>query len=255
MPVGESQRRRKVMPPYSASADIYDRMVGCFAFDHWRENFELLEERFGFDLSVVADAACGTGIAASYLAERGAMVYASDLSPQMLAQAAAWRANGRIRYMLQDMRYLQVPVRASLVNCATDAMNHLLAEADVESALASFRAALRPGGYAVFDMNTPWQLREGSDPETWEFDVEGQHMRWLSSWDEKEMIHTLTIVFTARGVGGLDVVEEHRERAFEVPWMLDALRRMGFTFAEAFDAAGLGGAVERTRRLVYVARA
>lgn len=247
--------RQSSKPPYSASAGIYDRMVGFFAFDHWKENFDRLETRYGFELSMVADAACGTGLAAAYLAERGATVYASDLSLWMLSEAAAGRGNGRIRYLQQDMRYLQTPVRVGLINCATDAMNHLLREADVESTLGSFHAALQPGGYAVFDMNTPWQLREGSDVTAWEFDVDGQHMRWLSAWDEKSMTYTLTLIFTALGEDGGDVAEVHRERAYETAWVRDVLFRSGFATVEVLDAAGLGKAGDRTRRLIYVARA
>jgi len=55
----DEDRRPRIVASYSTSAAIYDRMVGCFAFEHWRENLERLERRYGFDLSRVADAACG----------------------------------------------------------------------------------------------------------------------------------------------------------------------------------------------------
>ena len=253
--VEKLSRRQSFMPPYSTSAVIYDRMVGLFAFDHWRENFERLERRYGFELSLVADVACGTGLAAAYLARRGARVFATDLSLHMLREAASGRGGGRVRYVQQDMRYLQTPCQVSLINCATDAMNHLLYEAEIEMCLASLRAALRPGGYAVFDMNTAWQLREGSDAESWEFDVDGQHMLWLSAWDEKKMISTLTIIFTAMGDRGGDIVEVHRERAYDMTWVREVLLKMGFSHVEVIDAAGLGKAGNRTRRLIFVARA
>jgi SAM-dependent methyltransferase len=251
----EGSRQQLFVPPYSTSAGIYDHMVGLFAFDHWRENFERLEKRYGFELSLVADVACGTGLAAAYLAERGAAVFATDLSLEMLKEAARARAGRRIRYVQQDMRYLQAPGHVDYINCATDAMNHLLSEAEIESALASFLAALRPGGYVVFDMNTPWQLREGSDAESWEFDVDGQHMRWLSTWDEEKMISTLTLIFAARGEDGEDMIEVHCERAYDMAWVSEALCRLGFARVEILDAAGLGRPGDRTRRLVFVARA
>jgi SAM-dependent methyltransferase len=165
------------IPAYSASATIYDAMVGLFAFEHWRENFERLEKRYGFDISCVADVACGSGLAAAYLARRGARVFACDLSLHMLREAAAKCSGSRVVFIKQDMRYLQLPGAASLINCATDAINHLLSEEDIRRALSSFHAALRPGGYAAFDMNTAWQLREGSDADTWEVEADGRRMR------------------------------------------------------------------------------
>jgi SAM-dependent methyltransferase len=250
----EKEPKQLVIPSYSASAGIYDLMVGRFMFEHWRENFERLEKRYAFELSPVADVACGTGLAAVYLALRGARVYASDLSAHMLREAAERRADKRISYMKQDMRYLQTPERVALLNCATDAMNHLIDEGDLRRALSSYHMALRPGGFALFDMNTAWQLREGGDTSAWEFEVDGKDMRWLSAWDEEEMTSTLTMVFRdASGLRG-DLVEVHRERAYDVVWVLEELRRAGFSGAEALDAAGLGKPSARTRRLLFVAR-
>ncbi len=244
----------RILAPYSTSAAIYDVMVGRYAFEHWKENFERLENRFGFDLSLAADVACGSGLVAAYLARRGGLVLACDLSPQMLREAAALKSRG-VKCMRQDMRYVQPPERVTFLNCSTDALNHLLSEADIVRAFCSFHAALRAGGHALFDMNTAWQLREGSDTQAWEFEVEGQQMRWLSSWDEATMTSTLTLFFTDRGEGGGDLVEIHRERAYNPSWIHEELIRAGFTGVDIMDAAGLGKAGERTRRLVFVARA
>jgi hypothetical protein len=172
----------------------------------------------------------------------------------MLEEAAARHASRRISYVKQDMRYLQTPEKVELVNCATDSMNHLLDEADVSRALSSFRAALLPGGYAIFDMNTAWQLRQGSDTSAWEFDVSGQHMRWMSTWDEERKISTLAMAFVDADRPGRDVVEMHRERAYDTAWVLEELRSAGFSTVEVLDAAGLCKPCAQTRRLIYAAR-
>jgi SAM-dependent methyltransferase len=241
-------------PAYSVSAAIYDLMVGRYAFEHWRENLERLELRYDLDLTCVADAACGTGLAAAYLAERGAEVFASDLSSHMLREAERTRTNGRVRFQRQDMRYLYPPHPVCLINCATDAMNHLLHESDVRRTLASFHAALLPGGYAIFDMNTAWQLREGSDTVPWEFEVCGRPMRWMSTWDEGRAISTLSITFLDENGHGEGLVEIHRERAYDADWITGELREAGFNHVYVLDAAGLGKASERTRRLQFIAR-
>ncbi|MBN2025794.1 MAG: class I SAM-dependent methyltransferase [Actinobacteria bacterium] len=240
-------------PVYSTSAAIYDRMVGHYAFEHWRDNFERLERRYDLDISRVADAACGTGLASAYLVERGAEVYASDLSLPMLAEAARLHGRPGVCLQRQDMRYLYPPSRVTLVNCATDAMNHLLYKADLRRALSSFRAALEPGGHAIFDLNTAWQLREGSDTVPWEFEVDGRRMRWSSAWEEVSSICTLNMVFIDVDLDGSDIVEVHRERAYETAWVMEELARAGFDSAEVMDATGLGKAGEQTRRLQFVA--
>ncbi|MCP4640756.1 MAG: class I SAM-dependent methyltransferase [bacterium] len=55
----------------------------------------------------VADLACGTGLHAQFLAERGAEVAAFDLSEEMIAYASQARAHPRIDYRTGDMREIQ----------------------------------------------------------------------------------------------------------------------------------------------------
>ncbi len=241
------------VPAYSVSAGIYDDMVGLYAFEHWEENFERLRSRYGLDTTAVADVACGTGLAAAHLARSGARVFATDLSECMLRVACAKNPGRLISYVKQDMRYLQPPWRVTLVNCATDALNHLMCEDDFGRALASFRASLLPGGAVFFDMNTAWQLREGSDTSSWEFEVEGRRMSWRSAWDEEKKTFTLTMIIRDAGGRGRDVIEVHLERAYDCGWVLEQLERAGFVDAEAMDAAGLGKPSQRTRRLLFVA--
>jgi SAM-dependent methyltransferase len=242
------------LPTYSLTAALYDRMVGLYAFDQWKENFERLEKRYHFDLSVCGDVACGTGLFARYLAERGASVMGFDKSPEMLRAAACALPCGKIKLLRQDMRYLQPPSRLSLIVCATDSLNYLLSGIDVTRTLRSFFHALLPGGHAAFDMNTAWQLREGSDAEPWDFEVDGVRMRWLSSWDEAQKMASLRLVFPEacddRGNPGFEL---HREKAYPVHWIIERLLQAGFARADALDAAGLGMPGERTRRVQFVA--
>lgn len=248
--------KARVVSPYARSSAFYDRLVGKTIHEHWRENFERLERRYGLRLETVADVACGTGLASRYLAERGCRVYAVDISPQML-RLAAYACNGgrgKVCFLRQDMRYLGLPRRVDTLVCASDSLNHLLREEDVRLALCSFRRALREGGHALFDVNTEWQLREGADEEPWDFLLDGVPIRWVSSWDEESMTATLYMCCgMGKGGGPGGVVEVHRERAYDRGWLEEELRRAGFGRVEALDAAGLGKPGPRTRRLQFVA--
>jgi SAM-dependent methyltransferase len=252
--IQRGQCDHRIMPTYSITARLYDRMVGLYAFDQLRENFERMEKRYGFDLSLCGDVACGTGLFSSYLSERGAGVIGFDLSAGMLAEARERLAAKGVRLLRQDMRYLSPPRRLSLIVCATDSLNHLLSELDVRRTLGSFNSALRPGGWALFDMNTAWQLREGSDSDPWEFQIDGLPMRWLSQWKEDEGTAELRLMFpTLKGTDGMPLMEVHRERAYEARWIADELELAGFSRAEVLDATGLGKPGAKTRRLQLVA--
>lgn len=247
-------REERVVPAYSLSARIYDRLVGAYAFEQWKENFKRLRRRYDLELERVADVACGTGMATAFLAREAGEVFGCDTSVEMLREAAAL-CGGGVRLARQDMRYVSPPWRATLLNCSTDSLNHLLREEDIRRAFASFHAALAPGGRAVFDVNTIWQLREGADDKPWDLEIDGCRMRWMSTWDEDARIATVRFSMPEKAPGGGTAVEVHRERGYELEWLVGELREAGFKGIEALDAAGLGKVGSRTRRIQFMARA
>jgi SAM-dependent methyltransferase len=248
------ERGRRIVPTYSESASVYDHMVGRYLFEQWVENFERLQKRCDIDITMVADVACGTGLASRYLALKGASVWAMDISLDMLRKASMATRGLGVKLLRQDMRYMTPGPRVTLLICAADSLNHLVRDIDVRRAVRSFHAALLPEGYALFDMNTVWQLRAGEDSVAWEFDVDGRPMRWVSRWEEGELTATLEFTFIANEDTVEDSVEIHRERAYDTAWILRELEIAGFNRIEALDAAGLGKVTERTRRIQFVAR-
>ena len=81
----------------------------------------------------VLDAGCGTGLFAREAARRGAEVVAVDLSPRLIAHAAAASPDGRIRYLAGDMldpalgRFDHVVAMDSLIHYAAPDMAAALA--------------------------------------------------------------------------------------------------------------------------------
>jgi len=241
-------------PPYSITAALYDRMIGRYSFDQWRENFERLSKRYPFDITSCADVACGTGLVSRYLHRRGARIFAVDRSPHMLRAALSATRGLKVTLLRQDMRHLYLPRRVSLIICATDSLNYLLKAKDIRRALRSFYYNLIPGGYILFDMNTTWQLREGSDIEPWDFEVDNETTRWMSEWDERSRTATLTLMFKeSRGEDGRPLCEVHKERAYPADWVGEEMVKAGFEKVAVLDAAGLGKVGERTRRIQFVA--
>jgi SAM-dependent methyltransferase len=100
----------------------------------------------------VLDVACGTGKSFLPLLARGWRVVGCDISPAMLAVAAAKAPS--VRLVQADMRALDGLGAFDLVTCLDDALNYLLGPGDLEAALAGIRRNLRRDGIAVWDTNT-----------------------------------------------------------------------------------------------------
>ncbi len=103
------------------------------------------------------DAACGTGMHAIALAQRGFAAAAADLSEAMVAkgQANAETAGVRVEFAAAGFGELANTFRMSplfpfdAVLCLGNSLPHLLTPTKINAALADFAACLRPGGLLV----------------------------------------------------------------------------------------------------------
>src|ERR1700754_1364649 len=138
---------------YEAFAPYYDLFTSHHRYDEWTATLEQCARAAGLRGNRLLDVACGTGKSFLPFLPRGYEVTACDLSPAMLALAAE-KAGGRARVLEADMRALPVLGSFDLVCCLDDAVNYLLTEEELRSALAGLRSNLAPGGVIVFDVNT-----------------------------------------------------------------------------------------------------
>jgi glycine/sarcosine N-methyltransferase len=134
---------------YDNFSSDYDRFV------NWPERLALELPFIERELQAVGarrvlDAACGTGMHALALAQRGYEVLGTDLSAGMIARARsnAAAAGLEVRFEVAGLGALSAQVGADhdAVLCLGNSLPHLLTPADLAKALADFAACLRPGG-------------------------------------------------------------------------------------------------------------
>jgi len=242
--------------PYSGFAEFYDEMLGATAFECFRENFERLSNRYSMHFETAADIACGTGLAAQYLARRCGRVYAVDRSEAMLAVAASRVYGGEVIIVRQSFEELELPERVDLLTCNFDSLNYVLDESLLAETFARFRSSLVDGGFAVFDMNTARELSGWMGTEVRVHRPAGAASFWVLEWDPEARMSTVKMTnFRRRGGAFVVSAEEHVERAYDVGPLLEMISAAGFSGVEALDARGLGRVDEGTRRVQFVARA
>jgi SAM-dependent methyltransferase len=160
---------------YEDLAPAYDLLTADYPHDRWLAALVDLARAHGLRGRDVLDVACGTGKSFLPLLERGCRVVGCDISPAMLARAAAKAPQARL--VQADMRTLGRLGAFDLVTCLDDALNYLLGPGDLEAALAGIRRNLRPHGIAVWDVNTLAMYRSAfaSDRTT---DRDGVFLAW-----------------------------------------------------------------------------
>jgi SAM-dependent methyltransferase len=153
-------------------------------------------------------AACGTGGAAAELARRGLDVTGFDLSPAMVAMAAA-RLRGRARLLVGDLA--AVPLGdgwADLVLVLNASLNYLLEPSQVLAALRHLGRTAAPGGTVVVEPLSPRFVHEGWEPGR-HVDRDGLHL------DATYEVEGDLVVERLRwSLGGVEESETYRQRLY-----------------------------------------
>ncbi len=164
------------VPMYDDLSEDYDRFVDWAG----RLSVELPfieRELQAVGAGRVLDAACGTGMHALALAQRGYEVVGADLSAAMIERAKdnAIRAGLQTRFEVAGLGGLHSSVGTGFdaVLCLGNSLPHVLTPPELHAALTDFARCLRPGGVLLLQNRN--------------FDaVLAQHQRWMEPQSHRE---------------------------------------------------------------------
>ncbi|MCR8645729.1 class I SAM-dependent methyltransferase [Paenibacillus sp. N1-5-1-14] len=225
---------------YEQFAYTYDRLMADMPYDSWIAWFEQSCLSKGLNPRTVVDLGCGTGTIAIPLASKGYKVFGVDLSEDMLAvaqdksQGAKLPASGSVTWLQGDLRDWVLPEKVDVAISLCDCMNYVLDEEGIIAAIQSVYDGLVDGGLFLFDVHTPQLLRNYAAEQPYVLDEEEIAYTWVCELDEEEMtIHHQLSIFSQEPSGLYRRTdEEHVQRAYELDWLSEQLRAVGFTNIE-----------------------
>ena len=237
---------------YQGFAEIYDRLMNDVNYESWADHYTRLLSIYGVCGGKVCECACGTGSLTLPLQRRGFQMTGVDLSREMLWQAAQKaRKNGiAIPFVQQDMRSLNLhrPVDAVLATC--DGVNYLLTEEDMMSFLRAAKRSIQPGGALIFDVSTPYKLKNILCGGLMCEDLEDVTYIWQNTWNERTKTVNLDLCFFIREEDGrYRRMEEHqRQRAWDTELLKELLWKAGFRAVCLYSEGTLNAAKETDQR-------
>ena len=246
---------------YEALAPFYDRFTADYKHEPVLEQIEALALEHGLRGRRLLDVACGTGKSFLPLMRRRYDVTACDISPGMVELARGkLPPDEAARVVVADMRLLPWRGAFDLVTCLDDAVNYLLTDMDLQAGLRSMSGALRPGGVAVFDVNSLRTYRE-LFAEDFALRSEGTVFVWRGRARADVAAGSLcSAVITVRSGGSRDrftsrhVQRHHTRAAIDAACARANLDVRGI-YGVAPSALLVDGADEDVhRKLVYVVR-
>jgi len=233
------------------TAPAYERLSRVYDID-WRHAAEayvpLLARLLGrVEKKRVLDLGCGTGLLALELANWGHRVVGIDRSPAMI-DVARRKANGRsdVTFSMGDIRRFDVGTGFDAVICTFDALNYVTETTELRSMFRCVRDAIEDHGRFVFDFTTPTMYEvhhKGALHRT----IGSQPIcQWLR-YDRRSRLAVTRFRF------GDDVVEVHRQRAYEMVDVARALRTGGMVVDEAYSGWEMRGYDSLAQRVICLA--
>ena len=219
------------MTAYGALAAAYDGLTYDIPYEDMLQFWEAVLDREGKKPESVLDMACGTGSLSVLLAKKGLKVLASDLSEEMLTEAAdkAAELDEPPFFICQPMQQLALPFGVDWIVCCLDGVNYLTDPDDCREMLRRCYVNLNEGGILTFDLNSAHKLR-GLDGQVWLDENEDSYCVWRTEFDEEENICYYGMdIFTRRGKLWQRDWEEHQQYAYSCEQMEAYLREAGFT--------------------------
>ncbi|NCQ60681.1 MAG: class I SAM-dependent methyltransferase [Myxococcales bacterium] len=217
----------------------------------------------------VLELGVGSGRVALAMAERGLEVVGVDLMPSMLERAKQRLAKApkavreRVTLVRADLRRVRLNRRFGLVVAPFNVFMHLYTRKDIERALSTVKAHLRPRGHFVFDVLMPTPHDLARDPEhvyklgSFTRAKDGRRYRYRENfrYDAVRQVQLVTMAWVADGHDGAPESSLLAQRQF-FPAELEALLHYnGFTIERhegSFDGEPLS---DDSESQVVVARA
>ena len=256
-------RVSKTPTPYKKFASVYDQMGADEHSIKMTEYCRQIFRKFKIKPTVGLDLCCGTGTAIERFADRGILMSGLDGSTEMLVQAAK-KLKGRgvplyhkqlPKFSILDPNDSRKRRSFDLVTCFYDSLNYLTTKRDLKTAFRSVYQHLRPGGWFIFDMNTPEALKILWGGQIFADARDDMAWIWKNEYNPKtRSAKCTTTFFDKKGTTWERFVEEHVERGWDNDEIKKMLTDAGFVVKGFYRCHTFNRPTKNTYRICAVAQ-
>lgn len=254
---------------YESLASIYDILMDDVNYEQWAEYLHTQLQKHQCPGNQLLDLGCGTGNITIPLAQKGYQITAIDLSEEMLVQArektAQLEQTGallQIDWQQQDMTMLDLYDAEDHfqlfdgVIATFDAFNYITEPEALQFLLQDLSDHMQDNGVLIFDMQTPYKLREYLGNNIYTLHRPDVEYMWENHFDEEDQICQMDITFFLRQEDGLyrKVTENHTERVYEPELLQLWLNLAGFDVLGIYQELSELPLQDDSHRVVFVAR-
>ncbi|MGI6226702.1 MAG: class I SAM-dependent DNA methyltransferase [Peptococcales bacterium] len=244
---------------YTNLAGIYDQLMEDVDYNRWVNYLVKHIETNKAPGKVLLDLGCGTGSIAVLLAKQGYRVIGIDISLEMLSQAEqkAREAKVDIFFCQQDIEELTLGYQVDIVIATFDTFNYITTYKGLENIFQRVHTILKPHGLLIFDLNTPYKLKEVLGENTYTYNTEELVYIWENYYEKQTKICQMDLTFFAlepKTGKYLRFNETHLERAYTEKEIEAMLIDKGFNLLGIYGELEFSPPKENEERIFFVAK-
>ncbi len=186
------------------------------------------------------DVACGTGILTRLLKRNGFDVTGVDFSQDMLnvAQEKSYIERLNIKYLKEDMKSLKTLNKVDFITVINDGINYIENKYLLKT-FKNFYNSLKKGGTLIFDVSSPYKLKNVLGNNAFGDDGEDLSYLWLNSYDEiSNSVDISLSIFEKMGDKYIRYNENQIQYLHEIDVLTEILRTVGFELVKINDGFG-----------------
>ncbi|NMB33719.1 MAG: class I SAM-dependent methyltransferase [Clostridium sp.] len=240
---------------YSDFAYVYDKLMYDIDYIKWADYIEKIFSMSSFKPSLILDLGCGTGSLCIEMDKRGYEMIGVDSSIDMLNCAKNKSLQRDILYINQDMTNFELYGTVDVVLSLMDSINYLLYRKDIKKVFLLVKNYLNPGGFFIFDVNTPFKFKHIFGDNVF-YDV-SEHVSyiWQNNYDnEKEICEFDLTFFIKDGEHYKRYDEIHHERCYQIEDLKSMVMESGLELLGVYDELKFALPSKKSQRVFFICR-
>ena len=239
---------------YNKFAKVYDELMNDFDYERWFNYIEDIFKKYKKAPKKVLEMACGTGSLSYHFAENGYKLTCFDLSDEMLSKAyVKLNKYKNVKILKQNMIDFAFNEKFEAIVSICDSVNYILEKEDLIKTFKNVYNHLEDGGIFTFDVNSYYKFKNILGNNIFIEDREDIFYTWENFFDESLNICDFYLTFFLREEERYKRFDEHhREKAYKIEEVLDALEIAGFKNNHIYDCFTFDTPKENTKRINFI---
>lgn len=243
---------------YETFASVYDTFMDNIPYEEWCSYLVSLFHQEQIKEGTLIELGCGTGTMMQLMKQNHYHIIGIDNSTDMLSIAADKLSAGEdMDLICQDMRFFDLGITVDGIYSICDSINYLLTPDDLCDTFACIRKHLNPNGVFIFDLKTQFFYSEILGDQTFCDHQDNCSYIWENSYFDEDDVNQYDLtIFVKEEDSDLyrRFQETHHQRAYKIPFIIDLLKKSGFSSVSIFDAFTSNAPNPESERIYLIAR-